>query len=66
LLAQLAERKFDRTTPELRDNILQFYSDLSLPIGTKKDPVRWHILLTELEQLKSVTPAPIVAGSPAQ
>jgi len=24
LLAQLSERKFDRTSPELRDNILQF------------------------------------------
>ena len=37
LLDQLAERKFDLTSPELRDNILQFYSDLSAPIDTKKD-----------------------------
>ncbi len=66
LLAQLAERKFDRTTPELRDNILKFYSDLSLPIETKKDQVRWQSVLTELEQLKSVAPVPTVAGSPAQ
>ena len=29
LLAQLSERKFDLTSPELRDNILQFYSDLT-------------------------------------
>ena len=27
LLGQLAKSKFDHTTPELRDNILQFYSD---------------------------------------
>ena len=27
LVAQLAKSKFDQTTPELRDNILQFYSD---------------------------------------
>jgi len=66
LLDRLAERKFGRTTPELRDNILQFYSDLSLPIETKKDQVRWHGVLTELEQLKTVAPAPTVAGSPAQ
>jgi Zinc dependent phospholipase C len=66
LLARLAESKFDRTTPELRDNILQFYSDLSLPIETKKDPVRWQGVLTELEQLKFVTLAPTVAGSPAE
>ncbi len=35
LLAQLSERKFDWNSPELRDNILQFYSDLSVPIETK-------------------------------
>ena len=58
LVAQLAERKFDRMTPGLRDNILQFYSDLSLPIETKKDQVLWQGLLTELEQLRSVAPAP--------
>jgi hypothetical protein len=65
LLAQLSEQKFARTTPELRDNILQFYSDLSLPIETKKDQVRWQGVLTGLEQLKSVAPLPIVADSPA-
>jgi hypothetical protein len=66
LLAQLSERKFDRTSPELRENILQFYSDLSLPIETKKDEVRWRGVLTELDQLKVVTPAAVVASSPAQ
>ena len=65
LLAQLSERKFDRTSPELRENILQFYSDLSLPIETKKNEVRWRGVLTELEQLKVVTPAAVVASSPA-
>jgi len=66
LLAQLSERKFDRTSPELRDNILQFYSDLSVPIETKKDQVRWQGVLTALDQLKSVTPVPTVANTPAQ
>jgi hypothetical protein len=66
LLAQLSDRKFDRTSPELRENILQFYSDLSLPIETKKDEVRWRGVLTELDQLKVVTPAAVVASSPAQ
>ncbi|MFZ0772130.1 MAG: zinc dependent phospholipase C family protein [Candidatus Sulfotelmatobacter sp.] len=65
LLAQLSEGKFDRTSPELRDNILQFYSDLSAPIETKKDQVRWQGVLTALEQLKPVTPTPTVAGNPA-
>ena len=65
LLAQLSERKFDRTSPELRDNILQFYSDLSLPIETKKDQVRWQGVLTSLDQLKLVTPNATVVDSPA-
>ena len=66
LLAQLSERKFDLTSPELRDNILQFYSDPSAAIETKKDDVRWHNVLTELGQLESVTPAPTLAGSSTQ
>ena len=66
LLARVSERKFDLTTPELRDNILQFYSDLSVPIETKKDQVRWQGVLTELDQLKVVAPVPVVASSPAQ
>jgi hypothetical protein len=66
LLAQLSARKFDRTSPELRDNILQFYSDLSAPIETKKDQLRWQGVLTALDQLKSVTPVPTVANRPAQ
>jgi hypothetical protein len=66
LLAQLSERKFDRATPELRKNILQFYSDLSLPIETKKDQVRWEGVLTSLDQLKALAPGPTVAVSPAQ
>jgi hypothetical protein len=59
LLAQLSERKFNLTSPELRDNILQFYSDLSLPIETKKDQVRWQGVLTALDQMKSSALTPI-------
>jgi hypothetical protein len=66
LLAQLTERKFDKTSPDLRENILSFYSDLSAPIDTKTDPVRWQGVLTSLEQLKSMTRLPTVAVSPAQ
>src|SRR6202140_2070214 len=66
LLAQLSERRFDLTSPELRDNILQFYSDPSAAIATKKDQVRWQNVLTSLDQLRSVVPAPPVAGGSAQ
>jgi hypothetical protein len=66
LLTQLANQKFDLTSGGLRDNILQFYSDLSVQIETKKDGARWQAVLTELDQLKAVAPAPTVASSPAQ
>ncbi|HXQ33269.1 MAG TPA: hypothetical protein VN843_04530, partial [Anaerolineales bacterium] len=65
LLGQLADRKFDLTSPDLRENILNFYSDLSLPLETKKNSARWQSVLTALDQLKLITPAPILAGSPA-
>jgi hypothetical protein len=66
LLARLSERKFDLASPELRDNILQFYSDLSVPIETKKDGIRWQAVLTELDHLKALAPPPTLAGNPAQ
>jgi len=68
LLAKLSERQFDLTAPELRNNILRFYSDLSVPIETKKDQVRWQGVLTALDRLKlkSEAPVPAEAGNPAQ
>ena len=69
LLARLSERKFDLTSAELRANILEFYVDLSVPIETKKDGARWQNVLTSLDQLRLITPAPVVRvvkGSPAQ
>jgi Zinc dependent phospholipase C len=64
LLGRLEERKFALTSPELRDNILNFYADLTLPLETKKDSGRWQNVLTSLDQLKLFTPAPIVAAGP--
>ena len=61
LLSQLADRKFEHTSPELRENILQFYSDLSVSFETKKDDGRWKSLLESLAELKSVTPNVAVA-----
>ena len=66
LLAKLSERKFDRTSPGLRENILEFYSDLSVSIETKKDTVRWQSVLTSLDQLKAVTLVPASAGNSPQ
>jgi hypothetical protein len=65
LLGQLEDRKFALTTPDLRNNILNFYADLSLPLETKKDSGRWQNVLASLAQLKLFTPAPILAAGPA-
>jgi hypothetical protein len=66
LLDQLANRKFDLTSADLRDNILNFYSDLSLPLETKKNAVRWQSVLSSLDQLRLITPTPILAAGPAK
>jgi hypothetical protein len=66
LLARLSQRKFDQTTVDLRDNILQFYSDLSAPIETKKNMVHWQSVLADLDQLKTVTAESTLAAVPAQ
>jgi hypothetical protein len=66
LLAQLAVRKFDLTTPALRADILLFYSDLSAPIETKKDTVQWQGALVSLDQLKLVIPVPALAAAAAK
>ena len=64
LLTQLSERKFDLTSPELRADILQFYSDPSAAIETKKDPLRWQRVLVSLDQLKSAELVSTVAANP--
>jgi hypothetical protein len=60
LVQQLYGKKFDGTSTELRANILDFYSDHSAPIDTKKKEADWENIRTELGQLQSMTP---VAGT---
>jgi hypothetical protein len=66
LLAELSANKFDLTSPQLRRNILDFYSDLALPIETKKDASRWQGVLADLDQLKSAPPPPLAASEAAR
>lgn len=64
LLGKLADRKFDGMKPDLRQNILAYYKDLSpsLPAkSTKKDKAERTKLLDQLDRLKAVpaaVPAP--------
>jgi hypothetical protein len=66
LLGQLTDRHFDRISPELRANILDFYSDLSVQFATKKDSDDWNTVLSELDKLKSALPIRAVVGTPAR
>jgi hypothetical protein len=66
LLAQLSDSKFQQTSPELRANILSFYSDLAAPIETRKDAARWQAVVASLTQLQAIKPTPsLTAGSAA-
>jgi hypothetical protein len=66
LLAELSAKQFNLTSPQLRTNILDFYSDLALPIDTKKDATRWQEVLVDLDQLKSAPLTPLAAPGPAR
>jgi hypothetical protein len=52
LLNDLAKHDFVDATPQLRQNILSFYSDPNAPITTKKDSKAWRTAQEELEKLK--------------
>jgi hypothetical protein len=58
LLDQLAGRNFDQITPELRANILAFYTNLNAPIATKAKPAEWQKTRDELARLESRRNAP--------
>jgi zinc dependent phospholipase C len=64
LLRTLAKRNFEQVTPELRQNLLRFYSDLSLPIHTKRNRERWRAVLIELGELRAPPSAPAQAEQP--
>jgi hypothetical protein len=65
LLHKLAKRNFDRLTPQLRDNILQFYGDLKADFATKKKADDWQELVANLEKLKSAS-VTLNASSPSK
>jgi len=56
LLSHLSKRKFVGTSAELRANILDFYSDLSVFDKTKHEQDDWNDLLAALASLKALTP----------
>jgi hypothetical protein len=55
LLHRLSLRSFDLLTPELKDNITNYYADLNAPFATKKSKDQWKMTLQELENLKAAS-----------
>ena len=56
LLDKLADHKFADMTPELRKNILDFYSTAEVPVFAKKNPEKWNKVLKNVTLLKSMDP----------
>jgi len=54
LLDQLARHNFDKISPELRANLLDFYSNPNAPIAAEKQSTDWKKTQDELEQLRAL------------
>ena len=65
LLDKLAEQNFADMAPELRAELLSFFSDPNAPYATKRKPKEWSKVEAELQQLKSTTPQPVSAEAVA-
>src|SRR5512146_133296 len=59
LLAKLSERKFEGTSPQLRDNILEFYSGYSTRIRAANISVLSQGVVDNLDELKAMAPPPV-------
>ncbi len=66
LLKQLSAGNFNLTSPELRANILDYYSGSPAPIATNRDHAGWRDALMALDQLKPVPPVTLEESSLAR
>jgi hypothetical protein len=59
--AKLLDKTSGKPVSEaLRRNLLSYYSDLEKPFATKRNSKAWHVLIKELDTLKST---PVVGSS---
>jgi hypothetical protein len=65
MLSQLAEKKFDATSPALQKNIIAFYANPAAPVETKKDPAKWQKIQANLDALKAFSPNPSQPAPPS-
>jgi len=59
LLQDQSKKNFKLMTPELRSNILEFYSNLNAPYHDKRNHKSWKKTTLALERLKSWQPPPV-------
>jgi hypothetical protein len=63
LVRRLAQNPTQPIPPGIKEDIQKYYSNLDLPITTKKDPDRWKQVLADLKTLESMPtstrPAPL-------
>jgi hypothetical protein len=57
-LDKLEDDNFKTVTPEIRADLLAFFSDLSAPIATKRKKGEWREVLQDLNKLKSMQAEP--------
>jgi len=62
LLGQLAESKFANATPELKAELLHFFSEPDAPYATKKKPEAWTRVQAQLQQLRDTTVSSVPAN----
>jgi hypothetical protein len=62
LLDKLAQRNFVGVPPEMRAELLHFFSDPNAPYAVKHKPKVWSKVEVELQQLKNSTPVPVNAA----
>jgi hypothetical protein len=57
-LDKLEDHNFKTVTPEVRADLLAFYSDLSAPLATKRHKSEWREVLEDLNKLKAIQAEP--------
>jgi hypothetical protein len=57
LLGMLAAQNFAGVSPELREELLRFFSQPDAPYATKRNVKAWAKVQAEVEQLKAALPS---------
>jgi hypothetical protein len=66
LLDRLAAQKFAGLSPDLRDELLHFFSDPDAPYATKQDSKEWANVQAEVIQLKAASTSVTIPNSPRE